>query len=728
VGIIQGEAVQTKNTAGRTFRKTATRTAGVACLISSAVLAMATTFVSPGANASEATDVKIVPFAVDGLGKRDKFTELDMLIQDEALLNDGQTFSDADPMSAMTPPIDEISFAERKAGRTYLDVKQAGIPTFFEGETATFRVRVYPRFWGLKADGTSFLSNNDVTVKTVTDNATTPALNCDLSQPVNVIAEGGLIYTCTVPNVVARDLNTKEDLIHTITVTRVANEDPTKTPLTLSESAAINVVRPCIGIKKEVRALGSSDAWVDAQTADAALLVANGGSVEYRITVTNCGETDLTEVTVTDTLPGCNRTIAGTLAVGASSSYTTKDAGAEGCISTSITGPISSTASVTGIATLTNRTKTVSAADPVNVNIKTTVVPTTAAPTTAAPTTAAPTTAAPTTAAPTTAAPTTAGPTTVATTAAPTTVATTTVGPTTVAPTTVAPTTVAPTTVAPTTEAPTTVATTVATTAAPTTVATTVATTAAPTTVATTVATTKASTTVATVPPTIAPSGCIGLKKYVRQAGTNGPWLDAQDPANAALIAFGADAEYQIVVNNCGTTDLVDVVVTDSITGCAKNIGGLPVRTAFEYTTASSGNGACKTSPVVVPVCSAATVTAQPIFNGAVFGPKLSVSDPACITTVAPATTAAAAAPTTAVPAPTAAPTTLAPVPTTAPQVQVLDNVIAKESEPTENLGVTGRNTQPLTNGAIALFLSGLVLVTVSRRQPTVRHGQKARS
>jgi uncharacterized repeat protein (TIGR01451 family) len=684
--------VKTNLTAKRTFSRTAIRTAGVACLVSSGFLGLATSFVSPVANASEATNVITRSYLEDGLGKRDDIAELDMLIQDEALLNDGVTWSDADPAAFVTPPIDEVPLKP-----TYVklyDVKQAGIPTFVEGETAQFRIRVYPRFLGVDANGAEFLSNYTISSTATTDNPATPPANCDMTAPVAVAAEGSLEYTCTVPNVQARGVGTAEDLVHTVTVTRNVTSFSDVAPLTLSESAAINVVRPCISIKKETRAAGSTGEWIDAQTADAALSVPAGSTAEYRITVTNCGETELVNVAVNDSIAGCNRSIPGSLPVGANVSYSTATPGSEGCLSANVNELISSTATVTGQSLVNGRAVgNLSAADPVNVNARGTVVPTTAAPTTAAPTTAAPTTAAPTTAAPTTAAPTTAAPTT----AAPTTAAPTTAARTTAAPTTAAPTTAAPTTAAPTTAAPTTVATTVVT-------------------VAPTVAT------VAPTVATVAPNGCIGIKKYVRQTGTNGAWLDAQDPATAGLITFGADADYQIVVTNCGTALLTDVVVTDTITGCAKNIGALAVGGSFEYNTSSSGSNACKTTAVNVGLCSTATVTAQPVSTGGIpFGGRVAAADPACITTSVPAATAA---PTTVAPATTAATTVAAP-PTTA-TVQVLDNVIAEVAEPGESLPVTGRNTRPLVNGAIGLFLLGLVLLQTSRRQPTARHAQSA--
>ena len=650
---------------------------------------MATTFVSPGANASEATNVVTRTWAQDGLGKRDALAELDMLIQDEALLNDGTTWSDADPASAITPPIDEIPLEVTYVKR--YNVTQAGIPTFIEGETARFRIRVYPRFIGVRPDGTTYLSYTDVTAKATTDNSATPAMGCDVTTPSRIEPEGSLEFECTVPNVQARGIGTAEDLIHTISVTRVATDDPAKASFTLTESAAINVVKPCLAIKKESRAAGSNNEWLDAQTLDAALKVASGGSAEYRITVSNCGETELVNIVVDDTIAGCSKSIDGTLAVGASISYTTATTGSEGCLTTNVTEPVTSTATANAQSLVKGRpVGWLTASDPVNVNAKSTVVPTTVAPTTVEPWTIAPTTIAPTTVEPWTIAPTTIAPTTIApTTVEPWTIAPTTIAPTTVAPTTVEPTTIAPTTVAPTTVAPTTVA---PTTVEPTTIA--------PTTLAT------------TVPRTIPPSGCIGIKKYVRQAGSNGEWLDAQEPSSAALIAFGATAEYRIVVNNCGNVPLIDVVVTDTIAGCAKNIGILPVGGGFEYTTLSGGSSDCKTAPVSASLCSTATVTAIPAFAGA---PRLNLSDPACIATVVPASVA----PTTVAATTTVAPTTAAPViaPPTTATVQVLDNTIATVSEPTEDLVVTGSSTRPMVQASVALLLLGLALLQLSRRQ-----------
>ena len=646
--------MNSNRTSRRIDRTRATRTAGIACVLSAGVMMMATTFVSPGANASEATNVVTRSWAQDGLGKRDALAELDMLIQDEALLNDGTTWSDADPASAITPPIDEIPLEVTYVKR--YNVTQAGIPTFIEGETARFRIRVYPRFIGVRPDGTTYLSYTDVTAKATTDNSATPAMGCDVTTPSRIEPEGSLEFECTVPNVQARGIGTAEDLIHTISVTRVATDDPAKAPFTLTESAAINVVKPCLAIKKESRAAGSNNEWLDAQTLDAALKVASGGSAEYRITVSNCGETELVNIVVNDTIAGCSKSIDGTLAVGASISYTTATTGSEGCLTTNVTEPVTSTATAKAQSLVKGRpVGWLTASDPVNVNAKSTVVPTTVAPTTVEPWTIAPTTIAPTTVAPTT------------------------VEPTTIAPTTVAPTTVAPTTVAPTTVEPTTIA---------------------PTTLAT------------TVPRTIPPSGCIGIKKYVRQAGSNGEWLDAQEPSSAALIAFGATAEYRIVVNNCGNVPLIDVVVTDTIAGCAKNIGILPVGGGFEYTTLSGGSSDCKTAPVSASLCSTATVTAIPAFAGA---PRLNLSDPACIATVVPASVA----PTTVAATTTVAPTTAAPViaPPTTATVQVLDNTIATVSEPTEDLVVTGSSTRPMVQASVALLLLGLALLQLSRRQ-----------
>ena len=166
------------------------------------------------------------------------------------------------------------------------------------------------------------------------------------------------------------------------------------------------------------------------------------------------------------------------------------------------------------------------------------------------------------------------------------------------------------------------------------------------------------------------------------------------------------------MVNNCGNVPLVDVVVTDTIAGCAKNIGILPVGGGFEYTTLSGGSSDCKTAPVSASLCSTATVTAVPAFAGA---PRLNLSDPACIATVVPASVA----PTTVAATTTVAPTTAAPViaPPTTATVQVLDNTIATVSEPTEDLVVTGSSTRPMVQASVALLLLGLALLQLSRRQ-----------
>ena len=108
----------------------------MACVLGAGVMMLATAFVSPVADASEATNIVTRSLAQDGLGKRDALAELDMLIQDEALLNDGTTWSDADPASAITPPIDEVPL---KVGyfKRY-DVKQAGIPKKLTNVLFTF--------------------------------------------------------------------------------------------------------------------------------------------------------------------------------------------------------------------------------------------------------------------------------------------------------------------------------------------------------------------------------------------------------------------------------------------------------------------------------------------------------------------------------------------------------------------------------------------------------------
>ncbi len=267
-------------------------------------------------------------------------------------------------------------------------------------------------------------------------------------------------------------------------------------------------------------------------------------------------------------------------------------------------------------------------------------------------------------------------------------------------------------------------------------------------------------TTAATTTTTLAATPCVTIKRYVRQTGTTGPFLDAQTPEAAALIANGTTAEYQIVVTNCGTTDLTNVTVTDTIPGCNKTIGNLAPGATTTYTTATDANNTCNTPNATntTPTCGTATVTAQQSVNGVATGPTLTASDPACITTTALPTTPTGAATTLVliVPPVTQAPVTQAPVtqaptttppvsapaasaaplptasvlsatilatattpvattepPTTVLQVKVLGKTIAQSTEGT--LPVTGQNSATLLMISAGLMTLGLAILFSGR-------------
>ena len=175
-------------------------------------------------------------------------------------------------------------------------------------------------------------------------------------------------YTCTLTNLKSKPGST-EDLVNTIVVT--STDVHGKYPQTATDKAAVNVLdpvpveSPCLAIKKFVRQAGTTNEYVDAQTADAAAVIAFGATAEYRIVVTNitgqpggCVATNLTDVVVTDNVqPGCTKAI-GALAAGAVVTYdnngsTVIPTGAAtitattGCSTTNVTAPGTSTATVT---------------------------------------------------------------------------------------------------------------------------------------------------------------------------------------------------------------------------------------------------------------------------------------------------------------------------------------------------------------------------------------------
>ena len=111
-------------------------------------------------------------------------------------------------------------------------------------------------------------------------------------------------YGCTVAGVTADFINTAS----------VSGDDPLGNPVSDSDTADVDVINPAIDIQKTP----------DTQQALA------GDTVTFDITVTNTGDVDLTDVAVTDAVaPDCDATI-GSLAAGASTSYScTMTAGAD---------------------------------------------------------------------------------------------------------------------------------------------------------------------------------------------------------------------------------------------------------------------------------------------------------------------------------------------------------------------------------------------------------------
>ena len=382
---------------------------GVAFMASAALLMASTSFISPGANATnEAAASPIITrnYTQDSLAKRDSLAQAELLVQKEVELPDG-SFSDGDPLANLTAPIDGLY--PGKTGLLY-NVKQDGIPTVAEGGSATFRIRIYPRRTFTSGDAIGPLDSK-ITVVDTTDVPGTPGSACSITEPYLVRGDEMVEYKCTLTNLKSKPGST-EDLINTIVVT--STDVNGENPLTATDKAAVDVLdpvpaaSPCLTIKKYVRQAGTTNEYVDAQTADTAAIIANGATAEYRIVVTNitgqpsgCVATPLTDVTVTDnTQPGCTK-IIGTLAAGAvvtydNNGFTVVPADAAtitattGCSTTNVTSPGTSTATVTAKGPNSDPAP---ASDPVNITAgdKPEVTTTTVSPTTTVtPTTTAP--------------------------------------------------------------------------------------------------------------------------------------------------------------------------------------------------------------------------------------------------------------------------------------------------------------------------------------------------
>jgi uncharacterized repeat protein (TIGR01451 family) len=168
--------------------------------------------------------------------------------------------------------------------------KSPDAQTILIGQTATFTITV-------TNDGNSTLTNVVVTDALAPGCARTSA---DIPGLASMAPGATITYTCTLANVTASFTN----------IAIATGTPPVGPPVSAQDTAAVTAVapatHPAITIVKNPKS----------QT------VTRGGTATFTITVTNTGDVALTNVTVSDPLsPNCNRTI-GTLAPGASTSYT----------------------------------------------------------------------------------------------------------------------------------------------------------------------------------------------------------------------------------------------------------------------------------------------------------------------------------------------------------------------------------------------------------------------
>jgi uncharacterized repeat protein (TIGR01451 family) len=168
--------------------------------------------------------------------------------------------------------------------------KSPDAQTILVGQTANFTITV-------TNDGNATLTNVVVTDALAPGCARTSA---DIPGLASMAPGATITYTCSLANVTASFTN----------IAVATGHPPLGPDVSAQDTAAVTVVapatHPAISIVKNPKS----------QT------VTSGGTATFTITVTNTGDVTLTNVTVTDPLsPNCNKTI-GTLAPGASSSYT----------------------------------------------------------------------------------------------------------------------------------------------------------------------------------------------------------------------------------------------------------------------------------------------------------------------------------------------------------------------------------------------------------------------
>jgi uncharacterized repeat protein (TIGR01451 family) len=168
--------------------------------------------------------------------------------------------------------------------------KSPDAQTILIGQTANFTITV-------TNDGNATLTNVVVTDALAPGCSRTSA---DIPGLASMAPGATITYTCSLANVTASFTN----------IAVATGHPPLGPDISAQDTAAVTVVapatHPAITIVKNPKS----------QT------VTRGGTANFTITVTNTGDVALTNVTVSDPLsPNCNRTI-GTLAPGASTSYT----------------------------------------------------------------------------------------------------------------------------------------------------------------------------------------------------------------------------------------------------------------------------------------------------------------------------------------------------------------------------------------------------------------------